>query len=342
MRYNGIIILRITDFRDYFSFDEFWKNRKLFPAVSLDKRFCWNFDQTDTVESHCIKVVNEWLEGKSYTYYLSGSALYSGSGRKICYLDEEVLKYLTSQGNPLLKSDRNVLGLCALFQLFKGDRVAILNNEMDSVIHALTLASLDYSRPLVEFEEGGKSYSSDIKVCHGEIAYPIHLVWIKNKSSRHKIELRERKDDDGQGRTIRMLKPGECILAVFSSDGSWVKELPCYGKMPDRSIYLQEKKDKAPERDIVIKFRNNKEYPLQSESVLSICVDKLGYLYVVNDRYRPIRSQHPDFVSDDIRHSLEERLEDGEVVLYVEIQNKALSVYTTFRNIVLSQDDVKK
>lgn len=342
MRYNGIIILRISDFREFFSFDEFWKNRKLFPVVSQDKRFCWNFDHEDTVDSHCIRVVNEWLEGKPNSYCLNGAVLYTTSGKKISPVDQDVLTFLMSQTDPFLKTEKNILGLCALFQLFGRNRISILKNEIETIIHSLRCASLDYSQPLVEFEEGGKSYSSDVKVCHGRIVYPVHLVWIKNKSSIHKVELKERRDDGGAVGTIRMLKPEECILAVFASDGSWVKELPCSGIMQDRSIILQEKKDRAPEREIVIRFRNNKEITFQSDSVLSICADRFGYIYVVNDGYRPIRSEHPDFVSDDIRRSLTDRLEKDEKVLYVEIQDKALSVFTNFRRIILSGEDVKK
>lgn len=341
MRYNGIIILRITDFRDYFSFDEFWKNRKLFPAVSRNQRFCWKLDK-DTLDSCLIQIVNEWLEGIQSSFFMKDSIFYSLFGKVLCPVDKEVYKFLASHLDPILRNEENMMGLCALYQLFnEKERKQYLKEDITTINTLLTLDSLDYSKPLVEFEEGGKAFSVGVKVCSEDFGFPIHLVWIKNKSSRHKVKLRRRMEDDTFGETIRELKPKECVLAVFNSENAWIKELPCSYVSPTCSIELKSREDGSPERYLQLRFKNKKVIP-SFDSVVSFCSDDDGYVFVTDDLYKPIQCCHPYYDSDTIRKSLaNEHLKEDEVVLYTEMQHDSLSIFTNYRNLFLSGDRVK-
>lgn len=335
MRYNGIIILRIVDFRDFFTFEEFWKNRKLFPLASQDPRFKLGSDDK-AIENICITIVNEWLEDEIVpSYRMSGNMVYMGT-KWIGNLDKDVYQWLSSQPDAVIQ--KNIMGLCALYQLLrKGERLYRLKNDLDVIKSILSLASIDFSKPLIEFEEAGKTVEATFTVCEEGYVYPVHLVWIKNKSNHHKVVLL---DKEKRGVVLRTLKPNECTLAVFSSNNQWIAELPVSCSFRDYSTSLIQDEDGSSRRFLQVTHRppetKRSRTTRLSKPVLSFSADADGYIYVVEDSHHPVRCSHPRFDSERIAGILSHQLEKDEVVLYASINGPSLTVLTNERTFTIA------
>ena len=339
MRYSSIIILRITDFQDFFSFEEFWKSRKLFPIVSKSPRFGWD-SKDKALENCCIKIVNDWLEGNSSSYCIKSSSLFKNDGTYIGKLDSEVLSFLTSQNDPVIES--NIINLCSLYQLLsKEDRLKALERDIIVIKRSLSLASIDFSKALVNFEEAGKAIAIRINSSEASDDKGYHVVMISNESDRHKVSLSSAQS----GKSLCVLQPKGFALALFDNKNQWIREIPIIGKTKSYELIIERISVLSPnKRKLVCKeLQPNGNAYIWDEcsDVISLCANPHGYVYIISDSFKPLIFNHKFYDSDLVRSVLRGKLNHNERPQYVDFLENGLRIFTNMRIINLTKNEIK-
>ena len=100
MKYNDIIVLRITDFQRHFNFSDFWKYRNFFTDVVDSPRF---FNKSsDKMTRECANVIKSWLSNDLKRYSVAEEA-------SLIYSDKNIGQYSTAlvkKIDELLQSDK--------------------------------------------------------------------------------------------------------------------------------------------------------------------------------------------------------------------------------------------
>ena len=330
MRYNGIIILRIRDFREFFTFDEFWKNRQLFPIISKSPRFRWA-SADKQLDNECIDLVKEWLGGGPINYCMESAFLYKRNGTYLGRLDEDVYRYLSGQEDPIIAS--NLTGLCALYQLLpKDDRLGALQRDIDYIRRSLLLADIDFSKSYIDFEEAGKTMTIPVERTVQHEPEGCHWVLMHNASEMHKVCFCDAQQKD---LIFKIVEPSEYCLALFDGKDRWISEKPFEYTCPLGKNTYWRVMLKVTDKRLSLVYREIKDGSIEfertlSNDIVSYAADSLGCVFLVKDLFKPIQTyRHPDYDSDVIRRTVRKRLEPEEQLIDLTITAEGLEILTS-------------
>lgn len=341
MRYSNIIILRITDFQDFFSFEEFWKNRKLFPVVSKDPRFGRSSINND-MEGSCVNIVNEWLEGLPFSYYMNNSLtlLKKIDGAHIGKFDSDVYDFLRSQNDSVIES--NLLSLCSLYQLLPKDyRLKAIERDINIIKQSLSLANIDFSKSLVNFEEAGKAISIRIETADISENIGYHVVMISNESARHRVVIISARDE----KILCELKPNGFTLALLDNKNQWICEIPIKGRTRSCNLAIERTSESEPnKRKLVCRDTqsNGNSYTwVECSDIISFSANFYGFVFITRDSFKPLIFNHNFYDSDIVRSVLRGKLNRNERPQHVDFLENGIRIFTNMRIIDISKNEIK-
>lgn len=269
MKLNGVIILRITDFRRFFDFVSFWGQKEKFiqlvkPLGRVDHYF---FD-TDK-EKILGSVVCKWIEGRPELCVaeITNNALVITVGlEKVSYPLNNKLK----QVYDLLKQNNvkplQTVGLLALYKILGADNEdSGITISVSECLRTLNIGEVDFQEsyiPLVADKE--------IPFCKKEY-FPLVAKTIVNKSGKSIRLIHD-------GKSVE-LRPQQCIVGVFHENECY-KLLQRIGKNQQDILELSFN-DSNKNTDLII--TNVLTGQRNIENVISFYIDDLGYTYVKSD-----------------------------------------------------------
>lgn len=295
MKLDGIIILRITDFRRFFDFASFWKKREEFcmlikTSAGINKNF---FDTKE--EQRLGEIVWTSISSPGNTPAVKDGIIQVKE--KICLNEAQRIFY--DQLMAAKVKNNLCVGLVALYKMLGYDSKE--SHVVPNINECLCRLKVD----AVNFDDSYIPLSTDYTIPICNKVFPLQVKTIVNKSDK-KIYLKHGKD-------IHVLKSNRCIVGVFHQDACY-KLLPNEGKNENTSLSL-EFDEYTKNTNLRIETRKEKKI---EKNVVSFFIDEGGYAYVYSDG-KPKIPETERFNFYSLRHLLQHY--EGKKVIAIECEN---------------------
>lgn len=335
MRYKDVIILRITDFRSFFNFADFWAYRNIFSKTTGLRGF-WNESlKRDRFIMACHDIVEKWIKNSPFEYVIRDEY-------KLCKTSKSTesigkfLKPLVDQVNSFLDShselkdrDNCELFLLSLYSLLDRDeQLERFLSDQDVIARILLNERSDFTKEYVEFNDNANITNVKLNCCANTFENHLaHITLIRNRSKYFSVNFIDSLSND----LIFEIDPGKKALAIFNSEGEFIRELPTFAEYyNDGDKITLEIED--TDRVLNLKCTKNRCTYIHRD-IVSFSFNDNGYCYVVKDSYKPILFNHSYFDQDEIRFKLKSAFSENEYPLYVEIEEPNLKIRTNKREI---------
>ena len=250
MKMNGVIIMRISDFKRFFDFQEFWSHKEEF--IDL-------FNQEGYMDFFCIteeerilsKCTLDWLKGK---LSLENANKFKNVLEKKKGQILSLINLLKNKNQP----NSTIRGIISLSMLVS-DTLCV--DEIEKWLEIIKGNNSTNNYYLL-YED--REFDSTDAPSYPLVAKPI----VNNSSNAITIIVGENKKE---------LSSGDCVVGLFDVEGKCYKLLPNKGNNGD--VELRIKFNITTKRtDLEIKglFSNNLE---EVQNVISFFLDKKGYIY---------------------------------------------------------------
>lgn len=332
MRYNNVIIIRITDFRRFFTFSEFWAYRNMYTHTTAREGF-WN--TVDRIDNQfllaCDNVVKYWICNKPCPYSLDEGKKLTCAGSIYGTYSEELVdsvnRFLDSYPELRMKNQCDLFLLSLYTLLDKYSNVNQFEADKKDIAKILLNENSDFTKEYIEFNDNAQEMRIALKYSEdaGNTDCEAHITLIKNSSDNFAVCFME---DETENLLFRV-ESRQIALALFDKSGNFIDIVPANGKINRfstvRSLNLDEEKGRV---DLICKEENLEK---RHQNILSWSYDSDGYFYVTKDKFHPIHCFHPEFDHDIINEHLEWELQVDEYPLYVKSKDGILYIRTNKR-----------
>ena len=245
MKMNGVIILRISDFKRFFDFQEFWSQKEEFINLFNQEGYLDFFCNTEDEKILCNLILN-WLKNNPSSGGQIARELFRETVKKIAGIDLRVWEM------------RQPIGLMSLSVLVSD---TLCTDNIEKWLE--TMKGNDIESSYYSFYED-RVFDTTEEPNYPLVAKPI----VNNSSNVITIIVGENKKE---------LSSGDCIVGLFDADGECFKLLPNKGNNGD--VELRIKFNISTKRtDLEIKelFSNKID---RVQNVISFFLNKKGYIY---------------------------------------------------------------
>lgn len=265
MKLNGIIILRITDFRRFFDFDSFWARRKEFlQLVKPNGTMSDCFFDTEEEKALC-KIVCKWIEGglpnQNVAKIQGGKTLWIRIEGRSCpiALNMEVQKaneQLERNGTQWMRR----IGLVCLFQMLGvGEKDSEAVVSVAECLQVLNIGEIDFSESYIPI------FHDTVIPSINDLEFPLSIKTIVNKS-KQPIHV-----TGGNEKVV--LEYEGCVNGLFHGD-KCCKLLPRIGKNEKVHLTLRfNERTRKTDLDV----DNGKGL---IEDVVSFYINEVEYVYI--------------------------------------------------------------
>ena len=259
MKFQGVEILRITDFRRFFVMEEFLVNSKqyaeMFQETDLEL-FCNNM-----LEGQLISQLRAWCSGKQLNATFNDG--------QISLIGDTWMPL----GNlaPILNDFREIisykdrLGLAYLFLLLKDAWTPEMIRK-----GCETFLCFKSDKPM-----------GDTISLHHDIEFPLGKPQVSNVISRYLINIGYR---DGVkvkcGSNVVKLEIGDCVVGLFNEADECICLLPNRACTEDNSVKMRMKVDVTSKQPYVEIFRKDSDKAICIKDVSSFWIEPGGYVVV--------------------------------------------------------------
>lgn len=334
MRYKDVIILRITDFRSFFNFADFWAYRNLFSKTTQLCGF-WNESlKRDKFIMACNEIVESWIKNIPGDYVIKDQCkLHKASnfvGKFLQPLVEQVDSFLNSHSE-LKDRDNCKLFLLSLYSLLK--REEQLNRflaDKEVIVRILLNECSDFTKEYVEFNDNANIKKVELNICAKAFVNQLsHITLIRNRSEHFGVNFIDSLSND----LLFKLDPGKIALAVFNYKGEFIRELPTYAEYYHygNKITLEVEENN---RQLNLKYTQN-GYTKVHRDIVSFSFDKDGYFIITNDKASPIKPYHKRFDNYFIEDLISDISGDEKPLYISHIGSSHLQLMTNYRIISL-------
>lgn len=330
MRYKDVIILRITDFRSFYNFADFWAYRNLFSKTTELCGF-WNESlKRDKFIMACSEIVKSWINNSPVEYVIKDKCkLHNTSnfvGKFIQPLTEQIDSFLNSHSE-LKDRDNCKLFLLSLYSLLDRDeQLKRFLSDKDVIARILLNECSDFTKEYVEFNDNANITNVKLNSCASAFVNQLtHITLIRNRSEHFGVNLIDSLSND----LVLKLDPGKIALAIFNDKGEFIRELPIYAEYYHycNKITLEIEESN---RQLNLKYTQN-GYTNIHKDIVSFSFDKEGYFIITKDKAVPIKSYHKRFDNYFIENLLYNLSEDEKPLYISNIGESHVQLITDYR-----------
>ena len=294
MRYKDVIILRITDFRSFFNFADFWAYRNIFSKATGISGFWNQSHKKDKFIMACHEIVEAWIMNFPTDYVIKDVYKLNNSsncvGKFSKALVEQVNSFIDSHSE-LKDRDNCKLFLLSLYSLLdKADQLKRFLSDKDVIARILLNECSDFSKEYIEFNDNANITNVKLNACANAYANQLaHITIIRNRSKYFCVNFIDSLSSD----LIFKLDPGKFTLAIFNYKGEFIREIPTYAEYYHfgNKVTLEVE---ANERELNLKYSQN-GYTNIHRDIVSFSFDNDGYFIITKDKVYPVKSYHRRF-----------------------------------------------